>query len=51
MSVSASILIIGTSSHLVKLHRGIRQGDPLSPFLFDVIAEILNLLIKKATSL
>lgn len=47
MTASASILVNGSPS----LHRGLRQGDPLSPFLFDIVVECLNLLIVKATTL
>ena len=50
-SASASILINGSPTPPIKLSRGLRQGDPLSPFLFTLIAEPLNLLIKKAVSL
>lgn len=51
LSASASILINGSPTSPIKLRRGLRQGDPLSPFLFTLIAEPLNLLIKKAVSL
>nr|CCA65974.1 hypothetical protein [Beta vulgaris subsp. vulgaris] len=50
-SASASILINGSPSRPFKLHRGLRQGDPLSPFLFVIIGEALNQLIIKATRL
>lgn len=50
MTASASILINGSPSSPFKLHRGLRQGDPLSPFLFDLVVEVLNLVICKATS-
>lgn len=50
-SASASILINGSPTTPIKLQRGLRQGDPLSPFLFDIVVEPLNLLIQKAISL
>lgn len=50
-SAEASILINGSPTVPFKLHRGLRQGDPLSPFLFDLVVEPLSLLIQKATSL
>lgn len=51
MSASASILINGSPSSTFKLQRGLRQGDPLSPFLFNLAVEPLNLLIQKSVSL
>lgn len=49
-STSASILINGSPSVPFKLQRGLRQGDPISPFLFVFIVEALNQLISKATN-
>lgn len=50
-SAAASILINGSPTSPVKLHRGLRQGDPLSPFLFNLIVETLSLIIQKATTM
>eukprot|EP00253_Pinus_taeda_P019617 PITA_19617 len=43
-----SILINGIPSRPFSPSRGIRQGDPLSPFLFVLMAEGLGRLIKQA---
>ena len=47
-SASASILVNGSPTIPFMLQRGLRQGDPLSPFLFDLAVEVLNLLIHHA---
>lgn len=45
---SISILVNGSPPDEFSLKKGIRQGDPLSPFLFLIVAEGLSCLMRKA---
>ncbi|GJU52790.1 hypothetical protein Tco_1226504 [Tanacetum coccineum] len=47
-SASMSILVNGSPSMEFGLERGVRQGDPLSPILFLLAAEGLNVIVTKA---
>lgn len=47
-SASANVLLNGTPSGEFILKRGLRQGDPLSPFLYLIVAEALNILMNRA---
>ncbi|XP_031090853.1 uncharacterized protein LOC115995843 [Ipomoea triloba] len=47
-TVSYSFLINGSPSADVVPSRGLRQGDPLSPYLFIICAEGISLLLQKA---
>ena len=48
---SASISILINGAKPFRMGRGLRQGDPLSPFLFVLMAEVLNKMISKALNL
>ena len=47
-STSFAILVNGSAKGWVKASRGLRQGDPLSPFLFTLVVGVLSRLIFKA---
>lgn len=47
-STSFSMLVNGSTIRLIRSPRRIRQGGPLSPFLFTIVAEALSVLLFKA---
>ena len=49
-SVTYSLLVNGEPCGNIKPSRGIRQGDPLSPYLFLLCSEGLHRMIHKAAS-
>jgi hypothetical protein len=48
---TASVLVNGSHTEEFHLKRGLHQGDPLSPFLFLLAAEGLNVLMTGAVNL
>nr|XP_025675136.1 uncharacterized protein LOC112775601 [Arachis hypogaea] len=47
-SASMSVLINGAPTKPFKMERGLRHGDPLSPFLFVLVVDVLHRMIGEA---
>ena len=47
-SAKASVLFNGSPTEEFSISKGVRQGDPLSPFLFILVMEGLNIAVKRA---
>lgn len=45
-----SIVLNGSSLGFFKGGRGIRQGDPVSPYIFVLVMEVLSRMLNKASS-
>lgn len=49
-SGSSSVMLNGVPGRPFKCKRGVRQGDPLSPLLFVVAADLLQSIVNKAAN-
>ena len=45
---SVGIKVNDDIGHYFQMHKGLRQGDPMSPILFNVVADMLTVLIGRA---
>jgi hypothetical protein len=50
-SGSSAVLLNGVPGKFFRCKRGVRQGDPLSPLLFVLAAELLQVLINRAAAI
>ena len=50
-SASTSVMLNGVPGKTFKCKRGVRQGDPLSPLLFVLTADLLQSIVNKAQTL
>lgn len=50
-SSSSAVLLNGVPGKIFKCKHGVWQGDPLSPLLFVLAAELLQVLVNKAASM
>ncbi|KAM0823938.1 hypothetical protein ACQ4PT_070521 [Festuca glaucescens] len=49
-SASTQVLVNGAAGELIFNRRGLRQGDPLSPLLFDTVMDVLHLMFERAAA-
>ena len=47
-SGNIAVMVNGQIGQYFKTKKGLRQGDPLSPILFDIAVDVLQVLIKRA---
>lgn len=48
MTAKVSVLVNGSPTQEFNMERGVKQGDLLSPFLFLIVADGFNVMIKEA---
>jgi hypothetical protein len=47
---SVAIKVNDYTGHYFQTKKGLRQGDPLSPMLFNIVVDMLAILIERAKS-
>ncbi|CAL4980148.1 unnamed protein product [Urochloa decumbens] len=49
-SGKTAVMLNGVPGRWIKCRRGLRQGDPISPYLFIIVADVLQKLMKRAST-
>lgn len=49
-SAKISVLVNGSPTPEFDMERGLKQGDPLSPFLFLIVAEAMSVMMQEASN-
>lgn len=49
--MKASVLVNGSPTEEFSFQRGLRQGDPLSPYLFNIVGEVFHVIMERAKEL
>ena len=47
---TSAVILNGVAGRKFKCRRGVRQGDPLSPLIFVLAAELLQIIANKAAT-
>ena len=50
-NIKATVTQCGVLSDFIDIEQGCRQGDPIAPYLFIIVAQILTVLIKNNNSI
>lgn len=50
-SMKASVLVNGSPTDEFSFQRGLRQEDPLSPYLFNIVGEVFHVIMERAKEL
>ena len=50
-NIKSTVIVNGQTSSWFPIERGCRQGDPVSPYIFVICAEILSIMIKEEKSI